>query len=563
MRRISFVWVLIATLALLALVPWEFSPGAEAPQPVHHGTPSRQLNDSVPEESPSRRQIEPDITKVLTVVVVDEGNLPISQAKVHDGETDRFLGETGSEGRLALHPQALDWLGISATGFRDCVVALDGRGERESPEGNMLRVTLERLWTLTGEVRRVDGLPVSEAMIVAWTGHRPSADDVWQALSGAGGILLAACDQEGRFALEVPGSGTYELAAGGRGFVTYSPDTYRAEANGDGVGMVLRPAYALMVRFRAPSGLPSISKDLHPAGMPGLLYPQGIVSVNGDHPGLVLAGVDPAWAASLTPVDRLEIMGVDGTEVPATVGPLRFEGELPGYDPVGSVLTLSGLWNGLREETIHLQPTVDGFGTIRVRLDPVAARRLDPGKLMFGGCGLRLHSVGAAHPYQYLLRDFDELGRGAIRNVPFGSYQVHLRAWDNTYHDLDPDDPGSLSLHLDLGPDDLEIDLTDLRVGSVEFDLRDTDGAPVDGRQLVNLGRLQGNGRRMSFPYHFTGRPYRIPVIQSGVYGAFVDGQWFKDVDVDGEYGFRLENDEDRVIVVRPPIEVVDRSRDG
>ena len=557
-RRLFLILTLvIAGLATMALLRWRREPGLQSPGPIHQGTsfpPVSPLDEPSPDDSFRRTRIEPD----LTVLVVDEANRPIAEAEIEDALTGRVLGTTGSRGRVELYCGGIDRLGVGAHGFRDRIVPLDLEAEHGGAPEHVIQVILERLWTLSGEVHRVDGMPASEAMVVAWRGARPSLEEVSQALSGGEDLLLAECDQEGHFFLEVPGPGSYELAAGGRGFITYRPETYRAAANGDAVTVTLRPAYGLMVRFRTPSGLPCISEDLFPTRAPGVLYPENLVSVDPGHPGLVLAGIDPAWIARLNPIDHLEVMGVVDSDIPATVGPLRFQGEVPGYRTIHSELTLKGLWDGLCEEVLILQPEIDGFGTIRVLFDPDVARRIDPGSLLFGGCVLRLQGVGAPSPYEYLVRNFDESSQGVIRGIPFGSYRVYMRTWRNTYQDLDPDDPESLALHVDLGPDDAEIDLTDWRVGSVEFDVRDVNGVAVNGKLLINLGRQLGDGRRAALPYHFTGRPYRIPIFESGIYAAYVEGTWFKvaNVVVDGEeqeYGFRLEDDEDRVVVIQLP----------
>ncbi|MDA1266177.1 MAG: hypothetical protein O2816_13935 [Planctomycetota bacterium] len=482
----------------------------------------------------------------LTVQVTSTLGDPIQGALVVDPDAGRAPRCVDDEGRVST-PHPIDGrLTATAQGHLPRTVMVEASQTE-------VRIVLERASTIEGRVVHIDGSGASNAFVLAWAQEWPAQSAVWDGMAGVDdSVAIARCDEEGVFSLPATQGMEVQLTAGLPGSLMFGPNSLPATTE-ETVELTVRPVYGAMIRYRTEESEVSVSDSLQPVNGTGIRYPQGVLRVHPGHPALPFVGVDPAWTAAENPLDHFLIMGAEAGVFLDHLPPLVLTADVPGYAPIRRELRLPHLLGGFHEEVVTLVQSVGGFARLEVHFDLTVAERLEPSKLLSGGVRLRMHDVGAGRIYGYFLKGFDAAGVATIDDVPLGAYEVHLQSWDNTFFDLAPGDPGVTGIDLDLGRPGVTLDLRDLRAGSVEFDVRRRDGAQYDGALLVNLGRLRQDGRRASYPYHFVGRPYRIPVLKDGDYGAFLDGKWFQEVFVDDDAVFHLTADGDRTITVHQP----------
>ena len=477
-----------------------------------------------------------------TVMIQNRRGAAIPGARIIGAKPDLVVSTAGSDGVCQVVDLPPSFV-VCAEGYLDQQVSVLGR--------KSITVVMRDALKVTGVVRRPNGVGAAGAWVLGWpAGGKPSMEDVWEGLAGGAEALLCECDSEGRFELDVPRLGVYQLCAGGAGMMTYRPEHYVADPAGPEVRMVVRPAYATFLRYQGSDGPLSVSSDLHHLSAPTIGFPQQFSSLGQGGPALVLAGADPSWMVRHSSLDRMVLAGVGDDSEPPSVGPIVVSGSVPGYAPIDRTLQLPSLAGGLVEEVITCEELTPGFGSVRVMVGVDNARRLDSRQLLQGGCQLRLAEVSGGRPervHWYYLTEFDEDGAVTAESVPAGQYRLSMRSWDNRYFMLRPGADAGIELVVDVEVgNELLIDLSFLEVGSLSFDVVDSQASPVEGRVAINLGRLRtGGATRDSFTYIFLSPPYQIPIIRNGRYAAFVREPEFQEVLVQGEAQFELRTESD------------------
>ncbi len=260
-------------------------------------------------------------------------------------------------------------------------------------------------------------------------GHPPSKADLHQAMVGfPNRVNLAVADTSGRFVVDglPPGEEVSLLAAGG-GVVSSGP--HSCPVGSEDVKLVAEALFGLRVRF---AGLSEGPVPLWSSPGPRWYWDPGESKATGietDSLAAVLLGLElheTTWRCwnPLTLLFRGPV-GVD------SIGPIEFQGQIAGYDPIVLQLRAPIAREGI--ETFLVEPiaTAAGWGDVKVSLRGLlppngpAPDRVAP----LGVLGLRSLESGAVFDCPLL-----ELAESSVvERVPYGLYEATISTESGYY----------------------------------------------------------------------------------------------------------------------------------
>lgn len=449
-----------------------------------------------------------DVARLITFDA--RARFPVGGAKVWSvgiGGESRLLGSTDDSGVLATVPQPGRIVILHPDYELTSLQMMPGAGsDRE--------VFLEPGGVIRGRFVDDQFEPIrSGTRVIAFPGTAPpSKAQVSAALNAAEPRLhIAQADEDGAFELRSLERGRgYTLAAAGGGWVM--PRRRQGVLAGGGVlDLELERLYGALAVLRGPDGQPPrTSKRLW--ALPGPRWyweDQSTHGVGTDSIEGALLDIPSKWTSRSYDYEYLLLYWSEQSPKPERLGPVRFTGQLAGYEPCVAEVWLPLVDQGLRAVAIELEPTVDNWSSVEVRL--VAPERTSVPGHVSGGVGhLVLKQLDSGLLVTHVLEDLRP-GSIVFEGVPEGVYHLYLTTKYGYFNSADRDGPVLLQVG-GADPRPVQIDISGLC--SVTFGVT-SQGQPYTGAFAVEV---QGRNEPGSAFAHFDGPPYSLQGLRPGDY---------------------------------------------
>jgi hypothetical protein len=301
----------------------------------------------------------------------------------------------------------------------------------------------------------------------------------------------------------------YELTAARSGSVCVAPK--RGVTTGESVELELVATYGAIVEVVDQSGFPLEASPLlcgrgpfweceDPIADPILSYT----------PALSLGSIPLGDAPLDGRIRRLLLFAADGKE--QRLGPITFEVEIPGYQPVWTELWAEAASQGVPEVRVPTKRLTNGWSSLRVAWDrPLASAELESLPMR--------RPIGLLHLFEEDTRTAlsmamdSSLEEATFDRVPRGRYQVRFKASDWSYEDPPPGE----RIELVLGSGTNSLVLHREGTGSLRVFLQDESGNEYTGSALFQVRSV----RRGTHSYvSFQGAPYLICFLEPGPYSV-------------------------------------------
>lgn len=373
-------------------------------------------------------------TRILYRILASD-DLPVSDALITILSTRKLLSQhtTDRTGHATIDgPETGDAVVlVRATGFAV------HHGQLRRPFPSHVEVRLEEAHSIRGVVRLDNGdAPPVPVVIMAWPSEQEPPPSAFVGDEPTLRLPSTRTDSSGRFVLDsLDPSSTYSVAAGAPGWTTKTIATSVRPTSGQEIHLILWRVHACLVRVREGNGdLPPRANAFSRLELPGSLTRKsmriGPDSVDASLAGLgLLPGIE-------NPTDYRDYLlaykSATQSVIPELAG-IHFS--ILGYAPATARVPVFPVAGPIPIRTIVLERTVDGFGSLRIRLsredvtghrpriqdrDAVAAVLLEP---VTGGTTLSLDL--------YDLTRHEKM----VEGVPAGDYWVSLRGLKCNYVD--------------------------------------------------------------------------------------------------------------------------------
>jgi hypothetical protein len=214
-----------------------------------------------------------------------------------------------------------------------------------------------------------------------------------------------------------------------------------------------------------------------------------------------------------------------------TVGPLRVDENLPGYESTSFTFLAARVANGEIASYEHVfKPYVDGgFGSLDLEL--VGADDWPPQPQGRLGTWATLTLVDQdfgdpARPVNIHIPEFR--GRHTVEGIPYGKYSLRFELCDGAFVQPDGVSEELVVLVSDSPSSVMYVDVS--RLGSLEIEVTSADGGTYAGQFSVMLGESSGFNDDGNLEIHLVGRgavtfrrpPYILSGLFPGQYAAYV-----------------------------------------